>query len=114
MRDDLIDTLRDCANALGELLPRDHVYRKLVDRANRLLDRHDQSSSEQRAADALRDLIDALPPGTQTSMLAFQPEVNGQKAGTVKALLMADNADDLRAAQWVIAHGSTKRGGGNE
>jgi hypothetical protein len=107
MRDDLIDTLRDCANALGELLPRDHVHRKLVDQANHLLDRHDQSSSEQRAADALRRLMDALPPGTQTSMLAFQPEVNGQKARTVKALLMADDADDLRAAQWVIAHGST-------
>jgi hypothetical protein len=114
MRDDLIDALRDCANTLGELLPRDHVYRKLVKQANRLLDRHDQSSSEQRVADALRDLIGALPPGTQMSMLAFQTEVNGQKAGTVKALLMADNVDDLRAAQWVIAHGSTKRRGGNE
>lgn len=55
MRDDLIETLRDCANALGELLPRDHAYRKIIDKANRLLDRHDQSSSEQRAADALRD-----------------------------------------------------------
>ena len=114
MRDDLIDTLRDCANALGELLPRDHAHRKLVDQANRLLDRHDQSSPEQRAADALRRLMDALPSGTQTSMMAFRPEVNGQKAGPVKALLMADNADDLRCALWVITHGSTKRGGGNE
>jgi hypothetical protein len=67
MRDDLIDALRDCANALGELLPRDHAHRKLVDQANRLLDRHDQSSSEQRTADALRRLMDALPPGAQTS-----------------------------------------------
>ncbi|MGC8703670.1 MAG: hypothetical protein ACP5RV_12190 [Thiomonas sp.] len=98
MRDDLIETLRDCANALGELLPREHAYRKIVDQANRLLDRHDQSSSEQRAADALRDLMDALPAGTQTSMMAFQPEVNGQKVGIVKALLMAENADDLRCA----------------
>lgn len=110
MRDDLIETLRDCANALGELLPRDHAYRKIVDKANRLLDRHDQSSSEQRAADALHDLMDALPVGTQTSMMAFQPEINGQKAGTVKALLMAENTDDLRCAQWVITQGSSKRG----
>lgn len=71
-------------------------------------------TAEQKASNALHDLIDALPPGAQTSMTAFQPEVNGQKVGTVKALLMADNADDLRAAQWVITHGSTKRGGGNE
>lgn len=114
MKHDLIETLRDCANALGELLPRDHAHRKLVERANRLLDRHDQSSSEQRAADALRDLMDALPAGTQTSMSTFRPEVNGQKAGTVKALLMAENADDLFCAQWVIAHGSSKRGEGDE
>jgi predicted nucleotidyltransferase len=60
------------------------------------------------------DLDILIDPTPETSMMAFQPEVNGQKAGTVKALLMADNADDLRAAQWVIAHGSTKRGGGNE
>jgi len=43
MRDNLIETLRDCANALGELLPRDHAYRKIVDQANRLLDRHGSS-----------------------------------------------------------------------
>lgn len=110
MRDDLIETLRDCANALGELLPRDHAYRSVLDRANRLLDRHDQASSEQRAADALRDLMDALPTGTQTSLMAFRPEVNGQKAGTVKVLLMAENADDLRCAQWVITQGSAKMG----
>jgi len=110
MRDDLIETLRDCANALGELLPHDHAHRKVVDQANRLLDRHDQSSVEQRAADALRDLMNALPEGTQTSMTVFKPEVNGQKAGAVKAFLMAENADDLRCAQWVIAHGSAKRG----
>lgn len=114
MRDKLIETLRDCANALGELLPRDHAYRKIVDQANRLLDRHDQSSSEQRAADALHDLMGALPAGAQTFMMAFRPEVNGQKAGPVKALLMAENADDLRCAQWVIAHGSSKRGEGDE
>ena len=114
MRDDLIETLRDCANALGELLSREHAYRKIVDQANRLLDRHDQSSSEQRAADALHDLMDALPAGTQTSMMAFQPEVNSQKVGIVKALLMAESADDLRCAQWVIAHGSAKRGEGDE
>ncbi len=41
MRDDFVETLRDCANALGEILPRDHPYRKIVERANRLLDRHD-------------------------------------------------------------------------
>lgn len=69
---------------------------------------------EQRATDALRSLMDALPTGTQTSMTVFKPEVNGQKAGVVKALLMAENADDLRCAQWVIAHGSTKRGHGDE
>jgi len=114
MRDDLIETLRDCANALGELLPREHAYRRLMERANRLLDRHDQASEDQRAADALRDLMDALPAGTQTSMTVFRPEVDGQKAGTVKALLMADNPDDLRYAQWVIAHGSAKRGEGDE
>ncbi|MEW5891341.1 MAG: hypothetical protein AB1768_20450 [Pseudomonadota bacterium] len=110
MQDDLIGTLRDCANALGELLPRDHPYRKIVEQANRLLELHDGASDEQRATDALRSVMDALPPGTQTSMTAFRPEVNGQKAGTVKALLMADNADDLRCAQWVIAHGSAERG----
>jgi len=27
---------------------------------------------------------------------------------------MAENSDDLRAAQWVIAHGSAKRGEGDE
>jgi len=66
MRDDLVDTLRDCANALGELLPRDHAHRKLVDQANRLLDRYDQSSPEQQAADALRLLMHSLPHGTQS------------------------------------------------
>jgi 5-formyltetrahydrofolate cyclo-ligase len=90
MRDDLIETLRDCANALGELLPREHAYRRLMERANRLLDRHDQASEEQRAADALRDLMDALPAGTQTSMTVFRPEVDGQKAGTIKANLQAE------------------------
>ena len=109
MRDNLIETLRDCANALGELLPRDHAYRKIVDQANRLLDRHDQASEEQRATDALRDLMSALPKSTQTSMTVFKPEVDGQKAGAVKAFLMAENADDLRCAQWVITHGSAKR-----
>jgi hypothetical protein len=29
-------------------------------------------------------------------------------------LKLVGTAADLRAAQWVIAHGSTKRGGGNE
>lgn len=71
-------------------------------------------TAEQKATDALGSLMDALPVGTQTSMIVFQPEVNGQKSGTVKALLMADNSDDLRCAQWVIAHGSTKRGEGDE
>jgi hypothetical protein len=33
--------LRDCANALGELLPREHAYRRILEQANRLLDRHD-------------------------------------------------------------------------
>lgn len=74
MRDELIETLRDCANAFGEILPRDHAYRKIVERANLLLDRHDQASEEQRAADALRDLMDALPAGTQTAMT-----VSGQR-----------------------------------
>lgn len=71
-------------------------------------------TAEQKATNALRSLMDALPVGTQTSMMAFRPEVNGQQVGTVKALLMADNSDDLRCAQWVIAHGSTKRGDGDE
>lgn len=68
-------------------------------------------TAEQKAANALRDLMDALPAGTQTSMVVFQPEVNGQKAGAVKAFLMAENADDLRCAQWAITQASTKRGG---
>ena len=51
MRDNLIETLRDCANALGELLPRDHAYRKIVDQANRLLDRHDFARSYERFAE---------------------------------------------------------------
>ena len=29
-------------------------------------------------------------------MTVFKPEVDGQKAGAVKAFLMAENADDLR------------------
>lgn len=61
MRDDLIETLRDCANALGELLPRDHAYRKIVDQANRLLGRHDQASEVSRRAGSLR--------GTQTCLV---------------------------------------------
>lgn len=71
-------------------------------------------TAEQKAADALGSLMDVLPVGTQTSMTVFRPEVNGQKAGTVKAFLIAENADDLRSAQWVIAHGSVKRGDGDE
>nr|WP_067512531.1 DUF551 domain-containing protein [uncultured Acidovorax sp.] len=71
-------------------------------------------TAEQKAADALRSLMDALPVGTQTAMTVFRPEVNGQQAGAVKTFLMAENSDDLRAAQWVIAHGSAKRGGGDE
>lgn len=67
-------------------------------------------ANEQKAANALRDLMSALPAGTQTSMMAFRPDVNGQKAGTVKALLMAENDDDLRCAQWVITQGSAKMG----
>ena len=69
---------------------------------------------EQKTTDALRSLIDALPASTQTAMTVFKPEVNGQKAGPVKALLMADNSDDLRCAQWIIAHGSAKRGADDE
>ena len=71
-------------------------------------------TAEQKVTDAVRSLMDALPAGTKTAMTVFRPEVNGQKAGTVKALLMADNADDLRCAQWIIAHGSAKRGEGDE
>ena len=37
-------------------------------------------TAEQKAADALRDLMNALPTGMQTSMTVFRPEVNGQKA----------------------------------
>lgn len=110
MRDDLIETLRDCANALGEVLPRAHAYRKIVEQANRLLDQHDHSSVEQRAADALRDLMGALPAGTHTATVAFRPQVNGQPKGTVKALLMADNPDDLRCARWMIERGSATGG----
>lgn len=69
---------------------------------------------EQKVTDAVRSLMDALPAGTQTAMTVFRPEANGQKAGTVKALLMAENADDLRCAQWVITQGSAKRGDSNE
>lgn len=60
-RDDLIETLRDCANALGELLPRDHAYRKIIDKANRLLDRHEHShrSSEPLTDDEIRKLWDS-------------------------------------------------------
>lgn len=71
-------------------------------------------TDEQKAANALHDLMDALPAGTQTSMTVFRPDVNGQNTGAVKALLMAENADDLRCAQWIIAHGSAKRGQGDE
>ena len=71
-------------------------------------------TGEQKAANALHDLMDALPSGTQTSMTVFRPEVNGKKAGAVKAFLMADNPDDLRCAQWVIANGSAKRRDGDE
>lgn len=106
MRNELVSCLRDCANALGELLPADHAHRSSVDRANRLLSLHDERSAEQRAADALRDLTAALPAGTATSMSAFQPDVNGRQAGVVRVLLMADSTDDLRCAQWVITRGA--------
>lgn len=109
MRDDLIETLRDCANALGELLPHDHAYRKIVVQANRLLDRRDQASPEQRAADALRDLLKARPSGTQTSVRTFRPKGNGQSIGTVEVLLIAENAEDLRAAQRIVERGSAVR-----
>lgn len=72
--------------------------------------------SEQRAADGLRLLLDALPEGTQTSLIAFRPEINGQRAGAVKALVMADTVDDLRCAQWIIERGVAGRAteGGSE
>ena len=90
-------------------LPQD--IRARIERA--LIGRSDLTA-EQKAADALRSLMDALPIGTQTAITVLRPEVNGQQAGAVKALLMADNSDDLRAAQWVITHGSAKRGEGGE
>lgn len=40
----------------------------------------------------------------------MRDDLIGQKAGAVKAFLMADNSDDLFAAQWVISQGSAKRG----
>lgn len=55
MHDDMIETLRDCANALGELLPHDHAYRKIVEQANRLLDRHDEASNKQRTTDTMAE-----------------------------------------------------------
>lgn len=39
----MIETLIDCANALGELLPRDHPYRMIVERANRIIEGYDLS-----------------------------------------------------------------------
>ncbi|NCC41662.1 MAG: hypothetical protein EOM21_20055 [Gammaproteobacteria bacterium] len=96
MRDDLIDTLRDCANALGEILPRDHTYRKIVDRANRRLDRHDGASHEQRVTDALRSLMDALPSGTQTSMTVFRPEINSQIVQSVWHEIIMSSREGFR------------------
>lgn len=72
MESNFIETLRDCANALGDLLPHDHAYRSVLDRANRILDRYDLASSEQRTNDALRNLISVLPSDTQTSMMVFR------------------------------------------
>ena len=48
------------------------------------------------------------------AMTAERDAANSQKAGAVKAFLMADNPDDLRCAQWVIANGSAKRRDGDE
>lgn len=47
-------------------------------------------------------------------MVIWVEPVTTFKAGAVKAFLMADNPDDLRCAQWVIANGSAKRRDGDE
>lgn len=110
---DLLQLLRDIKQFDIQNLALD-LPQDICARIERALVGWGDLTAEQKAADALRSLMDALPTGTQTSMTVFRPEVNGQKAGAVKALLMADNPDDLRCAQWVIAHGSTKRGDGDE
>ena len=112
-QDDLLALLADIKRLDAQNLSLD-LPQDIRARIERALIGWGDLTAEQKATDALRSLMDALPTGTQTSMTVFRPEVNGQKAGAVKAFLMADNPDDLRCAQWVIANGSAKRRDGDE
>lgn len=59
--------------------------------------------------------MDALLSGHANVADGLPARANGQKAGAVKALVTvekvekAENADDLRCAQWVIERGSAVR-----
>lgn len=56
--------------------------------------------------------MDALLSGHANVADGRPARANGQKAGAVKALVTvekAENADDLRCAQWVIERGSAVR-----
>jgi hypothetical protein len=112
-QDDLLALLADIKRLDAQNLSLD-LPQDIRARIERALIGWGDLTAEQKATDALRSLMDALPTGTQTSMTVFRPEVNGKKAGAVKAFLMADNPDDLRCAQWVIANGSAKRRDGDE
>lgn len=57
--------------------------------------------SSDKLAQALRTLADKFSEGWHDGI-------------RIEAFLMADNPDDLRCAQWVIANGSAKRRDGDE
>ncbi len=56
-------------------------------------------TAEQKAANALRLLMDSLPPGTQTSMTVFRPEVNGQRLTPPTSRLIQITAMRLTTAR---------------
>lgn len=62
--------------------------------------------------DADGNIDDDLFTGSRKELIAFGNAII--ERGAVKAFLMADNPDDLRCAQWVIANGSAKRRDGDE
>lgn len=105
-QNELLQLLRDIKQFDSQnLLPQD-----IRDRIELALIAGGDLSAEEQVSNALHLLMDSLPFGTHTSMMVFRPDMNGQHTGAVKAFLIADNQDDLRAAQWIITLGSSERG----
>jgi hypothetical protein len=75
-----------------------------------------------RMADAVALLLEAetyvrhcsITPVLANRIAAFIKEPQERTRRESGAFLMADNPDDLRCAQWVIANGSAKRRDGDE